>query len=192
MPKTRLTSAARDHLMNLMKETVDCPAERRALDKAYAKLAALVVKVLHAKHPPADMAILRKYDCAQQVVEVKLSLSVGGVVEFKLDPRLHEVWRQPRYGFVGQIYAADDRLTAAYQVWETAMLAHKKARDAKHTDYKALILGSRNLEEVEAIWPAASSARSIIVRNLPATLTPEAVERIKADVALQQRQKIAA
>lgn len=193
MPKTRLNSAGRNHLLQLVDTTVDCPAERRTLEKAYAKIAPLAVKVVLAKHPNADMLVLKRYDCAHQVKEIKLSLTVGGVVEFEFDPAQHELYRPEKYRWgASTIYAADERLTAAYQAWEQARDAYQKAVKDKRADYKALVNSARNLEEIEAIWPAAASARSAIIRNLPATLTPDAIARIKADVAAAQRQRVAA
>jgi hypothetical protein len=127
------------------------------------------------------MDVLRKHKVAQRDNCIRLTLTAGGVVEFKFSDA-DAPWT-PASGCNKRIYAVDERTTDAVEDWLAAADAFKKAMEQKRDDYRALIDGSTYLEEIESVWPGASVIRQRIVLNLPATLTEDAVARIRADHA---------
>lgn len=187
MAKIRLTEGLRLALKNLFREVVSCPAEMKALERAYAKASPLIAKIVAVSNPPAEMEVLKKYECARPDACIRLQLTAGGVNEFTFMP--DDAPLTPTRYCGGRMYPADERATAAFNAWADASLAYKAAVARKQTDYFALITGSRYLEEIETVWPEASRLRKSALNNLPATLTDDAIARIRADV--QQRAKAA-
>ncbi|HVJ31609.1 MAG TPA: hypothetical protein VND94_00720 [Terriglobia bacterium] len=186
MAKTRLTQWLRDKMLDKAKEQMVVTKEKAALDKAYAKCAPLVRKVVIAKFPVSDMDILAKYDLIRIDECIKLRLTAGGIVGFNFEQA--DAVRVPHhYGCGSRIYEADEKLTKAHEDWSAAKDALDAAIAAKTADYRALISGSRYLEEIEAVWPGASFIRPLIGRNLPATLSPDIIARVTADVAAQKK-----
>lgn len=190
MAKIKLNEGHRTMLRNLFRDKVVCPSEDRAVEKAYAKAAPLALKLVHSVHPAEDMDVLRRYGVASQDPCIKVTLTAGGVVQFQF-AATDAPWA-PKTFCSTRMYLADERATKAVETWTAAIDARQKAWKQKHTDYEALITGSQYLEEVEAVWPEASVLRPKIAGNLPATLTDDAIARIRADAAQRARSTIAA
>lgn len=184
MATLKLNQTHREWLTNLARSTVTCPAEKEAVDAAYAAAAPLVRRLVEAKYPPKDMKLLAKYEAAHADRCVRLNLTAGGVTEFNFRRDDVAIPLRPATGSCYRhIYQADDATTTAVQAYETARDAFKKAHGAKLGDYYALIRHSTKLEEVEAIWPPASGLRATLNRSVPVVLSDDVVARIRADVA---------
>lgn len=183
MPKLRLRSDHRQMLKEFARKVAKCPAEEQALEAAYNKAAPLVRKVVEAKYPLKDMRICKKYDVAEIDDCIKLQLAAGGIEMFNFARDTGPL--VARSTSHGAIYAADDACTAAVADWITARDALKAAQKAKNTDYDALIFNARTLEDVTEVWPEADSLRPKMGSYALTVLSADAVERIKADVAMR-------
>lgn len=181
MARIRMTQAMRDRLLKLAADLVECPLQWRAVVVAYEKAAPLVRAAVEKKYPPKDMRILKKYDAAHIDDCIKLSLTAGGVDMFNFASGTGPLVGHPTYR--GTIYATDGALTDAFLVWKKATEEEKAARSAIMTDYKSLVNSARFLEEVIEIWPEAAQLRPVAQSTALTTLTPQVVDRIKADIA---------
>jgi len=183
MPSIRLTENHRRWLRLLARNTVKVPDKQAAYDAAYAAAAPLVRKLVEKRYPPEDMKLLAKYDVAGPDCCIRVILTAGGVEQFEFRTDEESPWRPDRAGCRSHLYQADDVTTAAVQAYVAAMDALREATDAKLRDYNSLIGHSKKLEEVEAVWPAATALRATLDRTLPVTLSEDVIARIRADVA---------
>lgn len=183
MATTKLLQSHREFLHQLAKEQVKCPAEEMADKAAYAKAAPLIRKIVEAKYPPKDMKLLKKYDVATGDKCIRLQLTAGGVEQFCFRDNDKTEWplRPTGYDCGNHIYAADEKASEAVGAHLLAAGAFKKATAAKLSDYGALINHSTTLEQIEAVWPAASALRVRLNRAVPVILSDEVIARIKAD-----------
>lgn len=182
-----MNDSHRQFLRELMRETVKCPAEEKALDAAYKVAAPLVRKIVEIKYPAKDMRVLQTYKTAQHDTCVKLQLTAGGVDQFEFRSDKEAPLRPAVYECRSQIYAADEAATTAVAAWVLAKTACTKALAQKHTDYTALINHTAALEQIEAVWPAAAKLRERIGRALPMVLSDDMIARIKADATPLKR-----
>lgn len=187
MTSTRMNDSHRQFLRELMRETVKCPAEEKALDVAYKAAAPLVRKIVEAKYPAKDMKVLQTYKVACADCCIKLQLTAGGVNQFTFATEKEAPFRPDNYGCSSQIFAADDAASNAVNAWVLAKAAHDKALGQKREDYGALINHTAALEQIEAVWPAAAKLRERIGRALPMVLSDDMIARIKADAAPLKR-----
>lgn len=187
MSVVRMNESHRTFLCTLASEQVRCDAEEKADKIAYAKAVPLVCKILEAKFPAKDMKLLAKYEVAHPDTCVKLQLTAGGVVQFEFRDEKAAPMRPDRYECRNQIYAADDAATAAVSASLTAKGALAKARAKKLEDYRALVMNTPTLEQIESVWPAAKVLRERLNRTLPVTLSADVIARIKADVSSMAR-----
>jgi len=185
MASIRLTQEHRRWLRNLAQQSLKSPAEQAAEDAAYAVASPLVRKLVEDKYPPKDMKLLAKYEAARRDSRIRLNLTAGGVTQFNFRTDEEAPMRPNRNGCSWHIYQADEAATAAVLAHAEAVDARQAAFTRKFDDYRALIFYSRKLEEVEAVWPAASALRATLGRTLPVTLSEEVAARIRADVQQQ-------
>lgn len=186
MPSTRMNDSHRQFLHTLATELVKCPAEQKAMDEAYKIAAPLVRKIVEAKYPAKDMKVLKTYKVARADVCIRLQLTAGGVEQFTFAAK-DAVLRPDNYSCNSQIFPADEAATKAVGAWVLAKAAHDKAFNQKREDYRALINHTATLEQIEAIWPAASKLRERIGRALPMVLSDDVIARIKADATPLKR-----
>lgn len=181
MAKTRLNESMRNALHGLARSKISCPEEKATENKAYGVAEKLILKMVNERYPTKDMKILQKYEVTRQDSCLRMQMTTGGVGEFTIKD-------ESKYPLVpsgycgGRLYAADEATSDALQKWTTARDAVRQATKEKLSDYRSLILFSRNLEDVEAIWPEATEIRQNLNRSLPVLLSDDIVARIKADV----------
>ena len=186
MASVKLLVSHREFLSGFAKESVKCAAEEAADAKAYAKAAPLARKALQTKYPVKDMKVLQKYGVAKGDRCIRLQLTAGGVVEFKF--RGDDLPLRPNgYDCGRHIYATDEAATQAISASLDAEAAFKKAMADKLRDYGALIAHSTTLEQIEAVWPAASALRPRLARSVPVILSDDVIARIKADASTMAR-----
>jgi hypothetical protein len=188
MAKLRLTQGMRDTLERRAGEWIACPKELKALNAAYAKAAPLVTKAVEAKYPSKDMAILLKYEVAARDQCIRVQAPDGYVREFQYKA-VEEAPYAAKTRYCGsRIYLANATTAEAVERWEDASNAYKEAHKQKCADYYALIRAANYLEEIEAIWPAASEIRARYQANLPAAVTDDVISRIRADVSARLKE----
>lgn len=183
MAIVRLNQSHRAWLSRLAYTTVSCPEEAATVDTTYKIAAPLVRAIVEIKYPPKDMKVFAKYEAARRDQCIKLNLTAGGVVQFNFHTTEEAPLVPDTYTCSRRIYQADEATTAAVQAHAAACDARKKADATKMADYLALIRCSVKLEEIEAVWPAASSLRATLNRSVPVVLSDDVVNRIRADVA---------
>lgn len=154
MAKIRLLEGHRDRLRYFAKEIVQPRAELKALTKAYDKAAPIVKKIVETKYPPTDMATLTKYQLSERDDCVKLQLTAGGVDEFQFKDTDAPVV-PGGYSCRTRIYLADEKATAAVQIWIAARDAYETERKKRIADYYALIAAARTTEDLITVWPEA-------------------------------------
>lgn len=192
MSSTRLTNNHRTVLVALVSRIVDCPAEIKAEAAAYAKALPMVRKIVEATYPPADMAVLSKYKLAipDECVRVRHADMSVQQFNFRKDdaPQVAN-----RYDCGNRMYLSDERQQKAIEAWVDAAKALTDATKKKREDYAAFINSAATFEQLVEVWPEAMQVADRIKINLPATVNPEMLARIKADSAARMKsQKIAA
>lgn len=186
MASTRLTNNHREVLTRLVSQIVDCPAEIKAEEAAYAKAAPVVRKIVEAKYPAADMAVLAKYKCAQSDACIRISHPDNSVQQFTFR-KGEEVNVPDASGCYSRMYQSDERQQKAIEAWVNAASALKDATKKKRDDYNAFISSATTFEQVLEIWPEAAQVADRIKVNLPAAVNPEMLARIKADSAARMK-----
>lgn len=178
MAKRKLLEWMRDRLNQHVNDNVDPPAERKALDTAYRKIAPMITRLVAQKYKPTDMAILEKYGAASLDDCIRLTLPDSRVVEFEY--RHGEGATTPNArGCQSRMYLANEIIAAAFDAHATAKEAHEKETQKRITAYRTLIRSASTVEDLVEVWPEAAAL-------LPATavmapLTEEQLALIRAD-----------
>lgn len=192
MATIRLNQEHRHYLLGLMRTTVKCPAEEKAVKTVQEKLAPLAKKMVTDRYPQKDMEILRKYEKAGVERQLNIQLTAGGVTQYtfdvdknKSDADLYkdgDLALAPTYDhYRPPMYVADEKFTTLANSCVLLEKAYKDAIDQKYRDYGALIQASTTLEQVEEVWPEAKVLRKRIEATLPVVLSDEVMARIKND-----------
>lgn len=181
MSKFRLNSHARDTLRALARDLVSCPAEQLLADKAHSEAATSVRKMIETRYPPKDMAVLKRYDQANADLCIRMELTPGGYHVWRFRPT-EKAPLQP--GPRCQTHIADEAVTEAVQRDIKAEEAFRTAIEKKLKDYNSLISAANTFEAVCEVWPEAERARGQCGASaVVVAVTPDVVERIKADIA---------
>lgn len=188
-PKDKaLNNDLRNKLKAFAITNVKCPAEKAALDTAYAVAKTFVVAAVHAIYPVKDMKVLERYGAATADTCIRF----GGHYDYESVFHFNDAVEAPyvpRYnGCSERKYEWSKEALVALNAYVLARQAHAKALQAKKDDYIRLIDGSRTFNDVVGIWPAAEQLRSKIVpvtveQRALAVLSEDAIARIKADNA---------
>lgn len=156
MAKQPLRVWMKDKLKNAAHNMVSPAVEQKAYDRAYAKAAPLVLRAVHAKYRPDEMAVLKKHSVARSDACIKLQFPDGAVSQFEfygedqapLIPDLHSCRHR--------IYLADEKTSAAVAVWVSARDALRDEKTKRIKAYSALIDASAYVEDVVKHWPEAA------------------------------------
>lgn len=181
MAKTRLNERSRKILGLHARALVTAQNEKSAADMAYKEAAAGVRKMIEARYPPRDMAVLKRYEQAHECHSVSMQLHAGGfqVWHFRRDDKAPF---QP--GHSCKTHLADETVTASVQKSISADSALKKVLEKKLEDYYSLIAAANTFEDVCEVWPEVEMVRSQCGASaIVVAVTSEVVERIRADVA---------
>ena len=209
MAKLRLTAEIRQALHNKAREFIRLPvledAERRERERVYSYLDTYIFK----KYPVADMDLLEKYKVAMKYPVGYgdcVLLADGRRAEFpygvntlasKADNAPGLVYytspRIPKRDGRGY-YCFDMQNTKGFQaVWDTwnaPVDAYVAEYRKIKIEYTKLIDNARTLEEIESVWPEASTVREFSKRNLPALVldsTISAIQRHRELMAAQTK-----
>ncbi len=177
MAKRPLRAWMRDKLLNHAKEVIQPAAEKRALDKAYARAADLVTQVIEKKYPPRDMAVLAKYECVSHHGTFSLQSPDGLVRQFVY---AGDGPRTPNKNTYHMIYLADGKTFAAVETWETTKDAFEAERRRRLSAFDTLVRSAAHVEDVIEVWPEAGQI--IPAREVMAPIAPEQIAIIKADM----------
>lgn len=184
----RLNQSDRETLYALARKKVKETQDRTALDGTYDAAAAAISAQMKAMYPPADMAVLNRYEQASR--DACIFYSTGGSnyerFQFRDDDDRTPLrpndrgcnWRTP--------FLLEDENSAiltAYRNAEAEINAEIKRRE---NAFKALIWGAKSFNEVVSVWPGAEALRENIVGTgtALAVLSAEVVDRIRSDLAL--------
>lgn len=182
----RLSQYDRDLLITFARKQIKESADTAEVDAAYDLAAGEIAKVIKEKWPQKDMAVLRRYDAA--AVDRCVYISEGGSnyeqFTFRADDKRTPLRPNGR-GCLRTPIMLEGEALSAYRAYKKADAEAKEAAAARLSDFKALINGSRNFNEVAEVWPAANELRTSIVGEgtALAVLSADVVSRIKADPA---------
>lgn len=182
MRKTRLNGTYRQRLKTLVQEIVQAPVEEAIMIAANIAVAPLILAVVNAKYPVADMAILKKYEAASPDRCINIQGPSQGVSEFKF-LTVESAPLVARNCHWNQIYLIDQETLDLFLAWEEAETKWDDALKTKRSDYYSLINSSTTFEQVIEIWPEASRLLTkISPHTAVALLNEDIVNRIKKDV----------
>lgn len=188
MRTTRLTMNHRSLLYALVAQIVDCPAEIKAEQRAYDRAMPAARKIVEAVYAPKDMEVFLKYDRASKDNCIRVQLGDGDVKQFTF--RADDAPYVPKGANCrDRMYLADERPGALIEAWVTAAKDLEVATEKKRAEYNAFVENAATFEQVVDIWPEAMQLSDRIRINLPAAVSPDMIERIKADSA--RRMKLA-
>ncbi len=182
--RTRLNETHRSLLRKFAQEHTACPKEQKARDKTYERASRLVREAIEKRFPPADMAVLLKYEVAAPDLCIQGGSPSGQFVGFEYTAAEDAPTVPRRY--------CSSRSIPFTQTAVDAIESYTKAKDAceialtkKLDAYSTLIRTARTFEEVVDVWPAVAALREQIV--VPSTaliaLSPETVDFIRSDNA---------
>lgn len=182
MAKTRLNDRIRQVLRNHARTLVACPIEQSAADGTYKEAATLVRKMIEARYPIRDMAVLKKYEQAHECHHIDMQLHAGGFQGWNFRHDDKAPFQPGQHGC--KVHLADEAVTAAVQKSLAAEDALKEALGKKLGDYYALIAAANTFEDVCEVWPEAELVRAQCGASaVVIAVTPDVVARIRADVA---------
>ena len=180
MAQKRLNENHRRVLIDYAEQVVDCPKEKAATKKAYDAVAPLVTALVEKMFPPADMAVCKKYDAAWPDTCIKMQMPGGLVDQFTYESE-EVAPLVARHNCSRQIYLADHKLTAKFEVWVSAAKHYTETKEALLEKYRAFIRNAKTFEEVLEVWPEAAAIAGRIHFNLPIALSEDDLALIKRD-----------
>jgi hypothetical protein len=188
-PKDKtLNKDMRDKLKAFTITNVKCPAEKAALDTAYAVAKTFVLSAVVAVYPVKDMKVLERYGAATADTCIRFGGRYDHESVFHFNDAVEAplVPRHTGCGDRGYVWSKEAK--DALNAYVLARQAHAKALQAKRDDYIRLIDGSRTFNDVVGVWPAAEQLRPKIIpatveQRALAVLSEDAIARIKADNA---------
>jgi hypothetical protein len=188
MASKRLNVGHRDALKSLAMTLIVKTAETETLDRAYADAAKAISAHMKKKYPPADMAVLEKYN--QAGPDACVYVSTGGSNYERFEFRDNDPLIPVRPGRRNSCnHRTPILLTEAEEKAIKAYFDTKKARDRdiqqRRNDFYTLIDSALTYEELVAVWPAADALREQILgtSRAIAVMSAEVVARIRADAA---------
>jgi hypothetical protein len=182
----RLTQGDRDTLFTLATKQVVATENSDALDAAYDAAAQVVHDALVAKYPQKDMLVLKRYDTAKADQCVYVTRAMYDYDRFNFRDGDTRIPLRPVDNCNRNApFSLEGEQAKVYEAFKDAEKAHKKTLDQRMADYKALIYGARNFNEVVSVWPAAEVLRESIVGTGTAlrVLSEDVVARIQRDAA---------
>lgn len=185
--KTRLNMRGRAALKRLAAEIVSCPDNQAVADAACEHATNLVTGMVVKRFPPADMRVLKQYDCTEKCHAVFIE-NLRGVKTNRLGRAPFNfrcggaVPLQP--AGTSMVFIADDATRDAVENYILAKEALEEALKTKLADYYGLIEASVTFEQVLAVWPEAEAVRSSCgASQITVPLDDTVIRRIQADVA---------
>ena len=173
--KTRLTKDMRYQLLDLSRTRIKDPEHEEAWKTAQRAAQKAAIKAFHGMYPVKEMAVLKKYDVTIAIDKFGIALresdheniryewfhlldkSCSGPIPFADQPlRPHGSWNMHVH-----LGLEASKLVDAFL---TIDAARAKSRQEMLDTFDLVIRNAKNLEEIEAVWPAAKEIR----RNIPA------------------------
>lgn len=185
MAKTRLNQTHRDILRGFADKAIKCPAEQKARDKAYGRAADAVRRCIEKQFPAADMLVLGRYGVAGVDATIEGGSPEGKYVRFCFD-KDDDIPTRPKLTHYGTSRVSlDAKAVGLVDEYDLAAEALKKAREAKLTDYKALVACAKTFEDILDVWPAAMAVAERIKRQQTALviLSADKIAAIRSDNA---------
>ena len=182
MTKLRLNKEIRERLTSFANENVRSTTYADQADKAYSKALPLVLAAVAKKYPADDMAVLAKYDLAKPDNCLQGYSETSQLLVFNC--RKGDAPIVPGGYCTSRNYAWSPKCVAAIEEYNLKIGQSKDEQQRILRDYHALIANYQTVEDVLEVWPAAQAILQGFLdaanRNLPATLSADAVERIKS------------
>ena len=180
MNKIRLNKSMREDLMSFAKENCKTP-NAKTVQKAYDKALTLVVKDVTSKYPIEDMKVLSKYG-KSTLDDCLLGYGDNGQA-LRFVTKEDDALTVPSGYCKSRSYKWSDRTAKAIEDYNFLISQEKEDMLEIIRDYQALINNYTTVDDLLEIWPSAVEVLQGYIdasnRNLPATLSNDALERIK-------------
>ncbi|WP_020469647.1 hypothetical protein [Zavarzinella formosa] len=189
MAKTQLNKTRRELILEHIEKAVIPNAIDRTHEKAlYDAILSGANVAIRLKYPEADMAILRKYRCTRFDRCLKFQFPTGRVDGFSFpyadEERLADM---PNGGgcFTRDVFVADEDFETAFNEHALVKKANDAAVSRKNADYHSLVHTAKTVEDILAVMPLPDALieRLCGQRQALVAISPEVIERIKADFA---------
>jgi len=190
--KTRLNKDMRHMLLRLARDRVKAPKSvEDAFTAAHKICEKEIRRVCKGLFPKRDMEVLKKYHAAHQPPYIDLIIP-GEAARFDRFNFVGHSWETARTGTTdlpwvpkhtehGRIQL-DERAAKAFQVYASAAAGREMARNELLGTFETAIRNAKNLEEIEAVWPAAREARVYAPPSVPAVILSTVFDRMREAV----------
>lgn len=183
----RLSNTDRDTLYSFAKKQVAATEDSAALDAAYDAAAQVIHDLMIEKYPPKDMKVLERYGAAEADACIYVTRAQYDFDRFCFRDGDKRIPVRPRERGCnrGSPFILEGDHRQVYDAFKDAEKAQKDAMQKRLSDYRALIYGARNFNEVASVWPAAEALREAIVGTGTAlqVLSDDVVARLRNDAA---------
>ncbi len=185
----RLNNRIREELYAYAVSLIKFPEFDKAAEDADALAEKLVRAVMANRYPAEDLAVLKKYECLEEVDRVHF-VSPSGMERHYTFPigaeNLPAVVNSGRY-YIRPAIMCSDEVMAAIENVDHTLNQRKQHRRQLEADYRHLIEAARTFEELLEVWPEASVMREKIdtrvQKNALTTISTEALDRIREDIS---------
>jgi hypothetical protein len=190
--KTRLNKDMRHMLLRLARDRVKAPKEAEATFIATHKVFDKEIRrICKGLYPKRDMEVLKKYHAAHQQPFIDLIVP-GEVPRFDRFHFVGHSWETARSGTTDLPWVPkhiehgrvnlDERASVAFQAYASAAAEREMARNELLGTFETAIRNAKNLEEIEAVWPAAREARVYAPPSVPAVILSTVFDRMREAV----------
>jgi len=186
----RLSQSDRTALYRFAKRQIEATQDRSELDAAYEAVASAVHAEVVRRWPQSDMRVLAKYDAAapDRCVYVADGGSQWDYEQFCFNDGDKRIALRPTIrGCTRLPIQLESEGADAFAAYLAAVKTRDEQIKARVDDFNALIYNTSNFNALAEVWPAVEAMRGEIVGSGAAlsVLSNEAVDRIKADPALE-------
>lgn len=197
---TRLNTEHRTALLALARkvviETLDTTEEVRKFQKALSEEAH---KIVLAYYNQSEMLILKKYKVSvcnlnwnfahhdtSDVFQVRIGSHIKES-DFKSEGAYNNameelaVYIPDRWEDKGRNHRATKKLSTLQYEYEAVLKRHQVAYNEMYSRYSAIINHYKTYESLVEVWPEAGTISASIRANLPAVISNEMIEQVKAE-----------
>lgn len=197
---TRLNNDHRNVLLSLARkvaeETLDSTVQ---VKKFKTELAELARPIVLKEFPIEDMKILRKYEVASYDFAFRFVHDGSSDIfqvrfDYDIDPKDYASDKEYKkaheamgiivpdgYNVRSRILKASKKLSDTRHAYEKLKNKHQADYTAMFSRYAAIIQHYKTYESLVEVWPEAATVSAAIRANLPAVISNEIIEQIKAE-----------
>lgn len=197
MAKTRLAKWMCVEIIQHIEKGIHVAKEQKACDRAGKAALDVILKAVHKKFPPEAMKTLEKYGVLETrsmgAVVSALGQTVGfntphtcdATTQWRFIPAAgYTLFELPVGGPNGGVrnLSVTNSGAAKVEKWNLAKDTLEKSKEEKLADYRAVVFGSRYVEDLEVLLPLEASFYDAYRKaNTSLIVSGEVAERVKKD-----------